>query len=317
MGKIEVSKHHILCRTPGNFRISSYLQELMCYFGQQEVFSQAEDTLKVAKGIDVSAKQIENLCHHYGELVGQQMDRQMAESDHGYTMEQLLSAYYVMVDGSMYLTREEQWKEVKLARLFSAQDHIENISKDRGMITDSNYLAHLGSSKEFLLKLEYFLEPLKELVIVADGAKWIWNWAEAFYPDAVQILDYYHAKEHLCQFAVEYFDDQQQRSNWIEQMDGLLLSDKVEQVITTLEQLPLSINKKVESKKELLINYYRNNCHRMCYQTFQQKGYLIGSGPHRVCSQERASAKVQTIRSKMDNGWAPTGCQLESRSQKQ
>ncbi len=55
----------------------------------------------------------------------------------------------------------------------------------------STYVAHLGSSKDFFPRLEYEIEGLKNLAIVSEGAKWIWNWAEDLYPNSTQILDYF------------------------------------------------------------------------------------------------------------------------------
>ena len=251
----------------------------MCYIGQQKVFSEASEILKVTKGIDISGKQIENVVHHYGGILEEKFKEEIKQGYHHYSEEEKATPHYVMADGAMYLTREEKWKEAKLGRVFSDKNHIEEISKNRGIICQSKYVAHLGSHKEFLGKLEYYLDPLKELVIIADGAKWIWNWADLFYENAVQILDFYHAKEHLCEFALDFFTDEQQRSKWIDEMTELLSDDQIEKVISELKVLPLSIKKNANSKKKQLINYYETNKKRMYYKTFKNKGYLIGSGP--------------------------------------
>jgi len=265
--------------------------------GQQNVFSEASELLKVTKGIDISGKQIENVVHHYGGILEEQFQEEIKQGNAHYSEEEKATPHYVMADGAMYLTREEKWKEAKLGRIFSDKNHIEEINKNRGLICQSNYVAHLGSHKEFLDKLEYYLEPLKELIIIADGAKWIWNWADLFYENAVQILDFFHAKEHLCEFALEFFTDEQQRSKWIDEMAELLSDDKIENVISELKQLPLSMKKTANTKKDQLINYYETNKKRMYYKTFRDKGYLIGSGPiesaHRHVMQQRLKLSGQ------------------------
>lgn len=43
--------------------------------------------------------------------------------------------------------------------------------------------------------MDYHLENLNDLVFIADGARWIWKWADKTYPESVQIVDFYHAKE--------------------------------------------------------------------------------------------------------------------------
>lgn len=265
--------------------------------GQQNVFSEASELLKVTKGIDISGKQIENVVHHYGGILEEQFQEEIKQGNAHYSEEEKATPHYVMADGAMYLTREEKWKEAKLGRIFSDKNHIEEINKNRGLISQSNYVAHLGSHKEFLDKLEYYLEPLKELIIIADGAKWIWNWADLFYENAVQILDFFHAKEHLCEFALEFFTDEQQRSKWIDEMAELLLDDKIENVISEIKQLPLCMKKIANTKKEQLINYYETNKKRMYYKTFRDNGYLIGSGPiesaHRHVMQQRLKLSGQ------------------------
>ena len=64
------------------------------------------------------------------------------------------------VDGSMYYTKEEDWKEIKLGRIYKQED-LTQVSKDLGKLMASTYVAHLGSSKDFLPKMEYHIENLK------------------------------------------------------------------------------------------------------------------------------------------------------------
>ena len=100
----------------------------------------------------------------------------------------------------MYPAREEGWKEIKPGRIFGQQD-IVRTGKARTILANSQYVAHLGASKDFLPKMEYHIEGLKNKVFIADGATWIWNWVEDTYTNSIQIVDYFHAKEHLCEFA--------------------------------------------------------------------------------------------------------------------
>ncbi len=68
---------------------------------------------------------------------------------------------------------------------------------------------------KFFPKLERFLVHYRNMVILGDGAKWIWRWAEDNYPGAIQILDYYHAKEKLVLFAKHQFSQDQDRMQWL------------------------------------------------------------------------------------------------------
>lgn len=70
-GKINILNAYVLYQSPSSFSISSYAQELLCFVGQQNFFVEAEVTLEILKGLKINVKQIEWVCHHYGELVWQ------------------------------------------------------------------------------------------------------------------------------------------------------------------------------------------------------------------------------------------------------
>ncbi len=99
----------------------------------------------------------------------------------------------------MVLTREDdrpatRWKEMKLARIFVAQDHLSE-GNGRHFIYHSDFVAHLGSHYAFYNKLLPITDDLPNLIWIADGARWIWDMVATHYPDSIQILDYYHCKE--------------------------------------------------------------------------------------------------------------------------
>jgi hypothetical protein len=262
--------------------MSLFLQYQCCFPGHQLVFSQAEDFFRKMNDISVSNKQIERVCHHYGE-----------EFEADYSQGKLTNASvecvtaqnpaYVMMDGGMILTRQKEhpWKELKLGRIFHSRDHVKGIGKKRNLIIGSQYVGHLGGHQKFLTKLDFFIEEIANdsKVFIADGAPWIWNWVQDMYPDSTQILDFFHAKEHLCQFASLYLDEVKTREEWIKLIEKLLPNDQVEQVLDTLRNILSGITKKTAMDDlKCLIRYYQNNQQRMIYKTFKDKGYLIGSG---------------------------------------
>jgi len=275
--------------------ISSYAQETMCYVGQYLVFEEAEDLINNFTGANFNAKQIERICHKYGQSIEDQNIKNIEVN--GYeeiTSSQVDKIHYIQLDGAMYLTREQGWKEIKLGRIFEQQDIIKT-SNNRTMLANSQYVSHLGSSKDFLPKMEYHIENLKNKVFLADGATWIWNWIEDTYPDSVQIVDYFHAKEHLCEFANIYFKEKDLAKQWIDQQSDIMITKGISPVIETLKKL-----KKMKSstkKHNQLINYYQKNEARMQYHVFKEKGLLIGSGAiesaHKAVLQRRLKLSGQ------------------------
>jgi len=112
-----------------------------------------------------------------------------------------------------------------------------------------------------------------ELIFLGDGAVWIWNLVSRYYPNAVQIVDWYHAEEHLETVAAVAFTDPQERPRWLEDVTQALWEGQVEQVISACEVLA---NSCPEARKAA--NYFYTNAERMRYDRFRAAGYMIGSG---------------------------------------
>jgi hypothetical protein len=271
------------------------MSEMMCYIGQQAVYEEAATIMEKLSGTIVNAKQIERVCHYYGQKLEDGQQEGIKTQVRPKVKYQQDEAHYVMMDGGMLLTREEGWKEVKLCRIFSAKAPVA-ISKNRNYIAHSNYIGHLGTHKDFLAKVERHTDFIEQKIIIADGAKWIWKWADDLYPKSPQVLDFFHAKEHLCQFAEQQFKDPHEREQWIDKQCSYLMEDKVEQVIVDLKALRATGNN-TDKMKMTLVQYYQNNSKRMKYKTFRENGWLIGSGAieaaHRHVVQQRMKLSGQ------------------------
>jgi hypothetical protein len=273
----------------GNFRQSAYLQETALFLGQSEVFMDASELLGRLLGVDLSDKQIENLCHHYGSILeGEVIDNQ------DFNIEKDDDLTYAMVDGSYVMTRIDGWKEVKLGRVFKASDNY-GLSEKRNTIKTSQYVAHIGECTDFVEKFSPSIAHLTNLVCIADGAPWFWNWLRDYRPEAVQILDFYHGYEKICQWSLSRFKDKTQRDLLNSNFKELLLNDQIEEVIIQIQNTD-SHGDNLD-KKQALLTYLENNRHRMTYKTFLEKGYLIGSGAmesaHRNVIQQRMKRSGQ------------------------
>lgn len=271
--------------TPSGFRMTPYWQEQCTYMGQQNVFEEAEQVIEKLTGQHVDAKQIERLVHGYGEL----LEQKQALGEITVVNEQ---PHYGMMDGGMILTREDDWKEMKLARIFAVKDHIET-GKNKDLITQSRYVAHLGSNRSFFRKVEKYTDALPNMIWIADGAKWIWERVSESYPKATQILDYYHCKEKLCEFAKEVFTQKPEGlQQWVGQQEELLLNDQVKIVMANITLVP-GKKRKVKALQRSLLTYYENNCSRMNYKTYRDQGLLIGSGPVEAAHRHVIQARLK------------------------
>jgi hypothetical protein len=280
MGNICFSKNHPLATAPGGFKISPYLQEHLCRVGTKLTFEEASEEATQLMGVDVNAKQIERLCHHYGDLLGQVDWKQAYNEAIQLRLPLKDEVTYAMMDGSMILTREKDnsWKEVKLCRTFQSNDRVENISKERNYIDHSIYIAHLGGHDLFFDKVLDVLPSRNPMVFICDGAKWIWKWIEEYYPNSTQILDIYHCKEHLYAFAkIYYAKDEHQSRKWVESCIELLMNKKTPELLTTISNLSCN-QKHIEKERQKLSTYLQNNENRINYGLYKEQGLLFGSG---------------------------------------
>jgi hypothetical protein len=264
----------------------------MVYVGQMDCYENCSEVLEKLSGVQVGATQIYRLTDLYGKGV-----EDIVNAERTLTPLKQNEVLYAQADGSMVLTREEGWKEVKVGRIFKSSDCIHADSK-QGWISNSQYVAHLGSSKDFTKIMDDLIESNgklgKRLIFISDGAPWIKNWAEDAFPEAVSLLDYYHACEHLHLFSSNFFKDKTIEQKWTNQQKELLLKSQVLEVIKNIKVLANGTNKEAEK----LIAYYQANKDRMDYQECAQMGCgIIGSGAiesaHRTVIQKRMKLSGQ------------------------
>lgn len=271
------------------------MQFILCTVGQAMVFEEGSEVLEELLGLDLSAKQIQRVSEYYGEKFNG-----LVESNCRAVIPELQKAnssrVYVMVDGSMLCMRgENRWREMKLARIFQGRQVVD-VQSNRRQIMSSIYVSHLGSVDRFFVKLERHLTPYKKKIIIGDGAAWIWRWAEDNYPGALQILDYFHAKEKLVLFAKQQFPDEQKRKAWIAHQCEYLLKGQARTVIQHIKFLRAISHQSMEAKQNI-IRYYIEHEDRMMYQYYREQGLMIGSGPieaaHRSVLQQRMKLSGQ------------------------
>jgi len=127
------------------------------------------------------------------------------------------------------------------------------------------------------------LTQVSELIAVTDGGNGLEEALQRHLADNLPtILDWYHAAEHLCDFAkVWHSRDDETRQQWAHQAKSILYEQGGEALRAHLGALVLPLGTAAEVQEELrkLIGYFENNKHRIDYPTYRQKGWDIGSGP--------------------------------------
>lgn len=315
-GKLEMNKQHVFCKNTDRFCITQRIQNLMCLLGQSKVYEEASEVFSELMDIDISGMQIQRVCNHYGQTLNGLINKNAEESIMELEKVRQEDNIYVMVDGAMIYTKEEEWKEIKLGRIFNSRDVVE-IQKGRSEITNSIYVSHVGSVKEFFPKLEWHLVPYRKKIVIGDGAKWIWNWVEDNYPGAIQILDFFHAKEKLVIFSKYQFKEEDRQKKWLDEQIRKLLNNQSEQVIAELKGIRAN-NILAKEAKQKAIAYYIEHDDRMQYKTFLDKGLMIGSGPieaaHRSVIQQRMKLSGQKWSIKGAQAIATLRCYKKSKA---
>ena len=177
-----------------------------------------------------------------------------------------------------------QWREVKLFVIYVVDEEGNKIKKELPIIDGiiGSPQAVFNLLKRYLTGLD--LNKVNNIVFVADGAPWIWKRINQLFDSTIlpahvkvyQILDYYHAMEHLNALAKQLYKGKRDQNKWIKECKELLHVGKIDEFITKIKQ------DDGEHKKGKLVKleqgYFINNAARLIYKTCKDNGLPQGSG---------------------------------------
>jgi len=292
-GELEIRRAYYYCRECKSSKIpldeqlglegkhqSVGVRKCMALLGMVEGFSEASKRLKELTGICVSGKEEQLESEEIGIEVGLQED---AEVEAFWSKEKEILAettarrLYITTDGVMVRVGKDTHKEFKIGCVYETA-----LGRD-AMAGEIRYTGgfykpcDLGK-KLYVLALRCGLKSAQELIFLGDGSKWIWNIAGYQFPEAVQIVDWYHAEERLWNVAgAVYGEGTSATKKWVKERLSQLMNGKVESVISSLGELSSSDGDVVDEIQSN-ITYFTNNKERMRYNQYKAKGYQIGSG---------------------------------------
>ena len=254
------------------------LMRLLCRVALELPYEQSQALLSDTLGFTpCSAREAERVVQCHGERLEQQQEAvgsgKLCRSAHASK-----PRYCLAIDGTMIpgLVNEEQhrveWHEVKVATLF-----------DPRQIEASFYVAGREDADRFGERLWRTLQdrqipPEKLGLIVADGAPWIWNLAALHYPQVPQLLDFYHAAEHLHATATAIWKGATAESWWQRRLDQLR-EGRIETFFTSLRRLAQTpYTTDPETSPARLLQYFQDNRPRLRYRWARDQNLPIGSG---------------------------------------
>lgn len=271
--------------------ITPGLQRLMSRAGAMSgSFEQASDDLKAYSRLDVPGRSVQRMASVIGPDVHAWLqDREPTKP------EPTPNVMYVSYDGTGVPTTKSETqgrkgkqpdgtsksREVKLGCVFTQLRTVEGEPPERDP-DSTTYVASFDESVNFggIIRQEAKLRGMayaKKVVVLGDGAPWIWEAARVNFSDAVWILDLYHAFEHVNDMAALIYPNESADTGHAKKWRKWLKEDKIDKLIKEVTDLA---DASTEKKNEILklLNYFIKNRDRMLYATFRNAGYFVGSG---------------------------------------
>ena len=193
------------------------------------------------------------------------------------------SRLVVGMDAAKYRSREakdEPWKEMKIGSV-GHLDEQGKVKKGKAYIaeTDKDSLGR----QLYIEAMRSGMASAQEIVTIADGARMNWNLIAEHFPEhRVEILDYYHAAQHVVACATaRYGEGTQQAKQWGRTQRRRLKKGQVHKVLEELHRCRKALGRKKPEVRKLLsdnLAYFQDNQHRMNYARYRKRGYPIGSG---------------------------------------
>ena len=265
--------------------------QIMCWSGSMDSsFELASETLKRFAGLDIPGRQVQRVVNAFGQSAASWMhDRQREERQTPVEIlniqtdmtgiparpEELMNVKGKQPDGTA------KTRQIKVGCVFTqSRDSKGHPQRDP---FSSTYIAAFCDRTDFApllweeaLKRGY--ATARKTVFIGDGAEWIWNLVKDRFRNAVQIVDFYHACEHLhamCR-AVESDDERTKAlfKRWRKRLKNNGLPGILEDTSARLSSLGPDARKVAEDE----MSYFETHAQRMKYRTFRRKGYFIGSG---------------------------------------
>jgi Uncharacterised protein family (UPF0236) len=293
--------------------VTAGLAELLALAGVEVAFEEASRLVERFLLIQVSDNTLRKEAELFGELQKEQEAnwKQQSQSEHWLQerlrkLEQQPGRFYGSIDGVMAPCKGE-WRELKNIAWYRVEPvrsyqkhrhHASQVGEQNDLqAQDITYHCDIQTPDQFsdlfwATACQRKADLYEELVFVCDGAVWIWKLIEHHFPNAVQIVDWYHASEYLPPIAEAVFGKgTPQYHDWLEQARTQLWEGHIKALIHHC-QLFASIPTATKAV-HAAVSYFTHNQKRMDYARFRQQGYFIGSG-----TVESGGKQIATLRLK-------------------
>jgi len=256
------------------------VQEAVSLLSCEAPFGTVADLMERLFGLSLTAPTAEELAESAGQRA--------ADLPPQAPMDSVPDTLILATDGCQAPQRDG-WHEVKMATIYTKESR-RCSAGNRSRLGQKQYVAGLENCEDFgaILELQaqaWQIQKVRRVVFMGDGASWIWNLSEMHFPQALEIVDFYHAAEHLWQAAEALWGNRDTSSatkSWVRRYRRLLRDGRVDLVIAGIErgQTQFGARLGTEAAKTVRLNleYFRRNALRMRYGRFRQMNLPIGTG---------------------------------------
>jgi hypothetical protein len=274
------------------------VRRMMAVVGSDASFDQGREQMQLLAGLDVTRKAVER----HAESIGNDIERRNHAAVQRAVQLDLpevagtdIPVLYIEMDGTgIPVTAAEaegrpgknggaaHTREVKLGCVFT-QTTTDPQGRPLRDESSTTYVGAIEGAEEFGRRLyrqawDRGWSRAEKRVVLADGAVWIWNIADREFPGAIQIVDLYHARQHLWELAGKLFPtDERQRKRWGDRMQKILDSGKIESLVKQLRAFPAASSEIAELLR-IDSDYFERNRERMRYPAFRRLHLFVGSG---------------------------------------
>ncbi len=283
-----------------NTELSPGVRRMLTLVGSEcSSFERGREQMKLLAGLEVTTKAVERTTESIGaDIARREQDtiQQALQQELPIAVGQGIRVMYVQMDGTgvPMVSKELEGRtgkgsngrahtrEVKLGCVFTQT----KVDAEGWPVRDENSTTYTGAietAEEFSRRLyteaqQRGWDRAQKKVVMGDGAEWIWNRTQEIFPGATEIVDLYHARQHLWELSSKlYPSDVAAKRRWVMSHQHFLDDGKIEPLVNRLRTLGaerLELAKDIETEA----HYFERNAARMRYPKFRQQGLFVGSG---------------------------------------
>jgi hypothetical protein len=279
--------------------LSPGVRRMLALVGSETSFDHGRQQMELLAGLEVTAKAVERTAESIGaDIAG----REQAAVDQALQLHlpilvgEPIPILYVQMDGTgVPVVKKEtdgragkvdgqpaHTREVKFGCVFTQTgwDDEGYAIRDPGSTTYTGGIETAGQfgSRIYLEAWNRGWNRAEKKVVIGDGAEWIWNNADRHFPGAVQIVDLFHARQHLWDVArMVHPGDVPRQKQWILRHQPKLNGGKIEKLVRFLRAIDAPTHVAADIIR-IEAAYFENNAKRMRYPEFRRQHLFVGSG---------------------------------------